>query len=639
MKGFGKRLLALTLCGLLLCLQMVTVFAVPLENCPGDCAHLAAIGTTHYDTLDEAIAAAAEGSTITILTDIAEQTALTIDKSIVLDLGGKTLTGKNGDTEGLLNVSDDFTVQNGTVTTDAGVCVLATDCNLTVDKTAVLAATEEAGALFLISANPVIMQADDTQQEEEPQWVNAQINGQLSAQGDYPTLGIISSDAFCWDVTIGEDASITSEAYNAVEMYGNGKLTVSGGTFQAKEHGIVMDIPDGGAIASAITGGSFTTGKKTVLITATDNATAPEGFITGGTYNQDPAAYIPDFCGVITNSDGTYTVVTSFTVTFQANGGSGTMKPITVDCGKSVKLPKCGFTAPKGKEFAGWKIGSKTYAAGKSYVPKNHVTVTAQWKTHTHSGGSASCEKQPVCKDCNTSYGKPLSHDLQYIDAFAPTCSKPGMNSHEKCTICGKLFVDGVEISARAVTIPAVGHSWEDIEGIPATCLDEGLMAHQRCTDCGALQVNDKAVKKASLVIPAGDHTMETVPAVEATCTSSGTAAHERCSVCGTLFQYGQEIEADALATPAVSHVLSDWTSDETSHWKTCISCGEVFRQKVHTDSDQDGICNDCGYSMTAPQQEAVPTPEKESGFSWLFLIPVVAAVAIAVPLVLKKRK
>ena len=162
MKGFGKRLLALTLCGLLLCLQMVTVFAVPLENCPGDCTHLAAIGTTHYDTLEEAITAAAEGSTVTILTDIAEQTALTIDKSIVLDLGGKTLTGKNGDTEGLLNVSDDFTVQNGTLTTGAGVCVLATDCNLTVDKTAVLAATGEAGALFLISANPVIMQADDT---------------------------------------------------------------------------------------------------------------------------------------------------------------------------------------------------------------------------------------------------------------------------------------------------------------------------------------------------------------------------------------------------------------------------------------------------------------------------------------------
>jgi len=42
---------------------------------------------------------------------------------------------------------------------------------------------------------------------------------------------------------------------------------------------------------------------------------------------------------------------------------------------------------------------------------------------------------------------------------------------------------------------------------------------------------------------------------------------------------------------------------------------------------------------LNPPQQEAVPTPEKESGFSWLFLIPVVAAVAIAVPLVLKKRK
>ena len=40
-----------TLCLLLLSLLVTSVSAGSFENCPGSCSHQAAIGTTHYDTL------------------------------------------------------------------------------------------------------------------------------------------------------------------------------------------------------------------------------------------------------------------------------------------------------------------------------------------------------------------------------------------------------------------------------------------------------------------------------------------------------------------------------------------------------------------------------------------------------------
>ena len=46
----------------------------------------------------------------------------------------------------------------------------------------------------------------------------------------------------------------------------------------------------------------------------------------------------------------------TFTVTFSANGGTGTMSSVSVK--GEYALPLCGFTAPEGQEFAGWKVNN-----------------------------------------------------------------------------------------------------------------------------------------------------------------------------------------------------------------------------------------------------------------------------------------
>ena len=43
---------------------------------------------------------------------------------------------------------------------------------------------------------------------------------------------------------------------------------------------------------------------------------------------------------------------TAYIVSFNANGGTGTMDPVTT--GSPYTLPECGFTAPENKEFSGW---------------------------------------------------------------------------------------------------------------------------------------------------------------------------------------------------------------------------------------------------------------------------------------------
>ena len=62
-------------------------------------------------------------------------------------------------------------------------------------------------------------------------------------------------------------------------------------------------------------------------------------------------------------------------------GGTGSMTSATVFAGESYILPDCTFTAPEGKVFKAWLIGSTEYDAGTPYTPTASVTVKAVWTT------------------------------------------------------------------------------------------------------------------------------------------------------------------------------------------------------------------------------------------------------------------
>ena len=73
--------------------------------------------------------------------------------------------------------------------------------------------------------------------------------------------------------------------------------------------------------------------------------------------------------------------VAEVTISFDPNGGTGTMQPMTVKSGENFTLPECTFTPPEGKEFAGWLAANGTvYPAGNVVTSSIDQSFKATWK-------------------------------------------------------------------------------------------------------------------------------------------------------------------------------------------------------------------------------------------------------------------
>ena len=93
-------------------------------------------------------------------------------------------------------------------------------------------------------------------------------------------------------------------------------------------------------------------------------------------------------------------VVEKVTVSFDANGGTGTMAAVEVEKGEYT-LPACSFTAPGTKDFGGWEYTAKTEFWGQVYEqqkvaqPGDKVTLTenitfkAVWNVHIEKTAQA----------------------------------------------------------------------------------------------------------------------------------------------------------------------------------------------------------------------------------------------------------
>ena len=68
------------------------------------------------------------------------------------------------------------------------------------------------------------------------------------------------------------------------------------------------------------------------------------------------------------------------TITFNGNGGSGSMETVTVKAETNYILPECGFTAPADQEFKAWEIGGTEYKVGDSYTVNGDIEIKALWK-------------------------------------------------------------------------------------------------------------------------------------------------------------------------------------------------------------------------------------------------------------------
>ena len=76
----------------------------------------------------------------------------------------------------------------------------------------------------------------------------------------------------------------------------------------------------------------------------------------------------------------------TYTVQFDANGGSGTMKSQTFSQNKEQQISKNAFEAPDGSQFAGWSTEPDAssdeieYTDNQSITVKENMTLYAIWK-------------------------------------------------------------------------------------------------------------------------------------------------------------------------------------------------------------------------------------------------------------------
>ena len=214
MRGFAK---GLTLCLLLLSLLVTTVSAAAFEDCSGECTHQAAVGTTHYDTLQEAVEAANAGATVTLLTDL-DTEALVFTKSLALNLGGKTLTGAPD--QALVTFTAGGVVKNGKISVTSGSALNIDGCTVAIEKDAKLEGCGSA-PVVLITAG-------------KNRTAKANISGEISGKDTAELIQVVSQEGTC-EVNILKNAKLTAEKNLILSMDSAGKLNVAEGILRSQK--------------------------------------------------------------------------------------------------------------------------------------------------------------------------------------------------------------------------------------------------------------------------------------------------------------------------------------------------------------------------------------------------------------------
>ena len=269
----------------------------------------------------------------------------------------------------------------------------------------------------------------------------------------------------------------------------------------------------------------------------------------------------------------------TFTVTFNANGGSCSTTSKTVTYSNTYgTLPT---PTQSGYTFNGWY----TSASGGSKITSDTVmkeignhTLYAHW-TCTHSSTevrnakSATCTAtgytgDTYCKTCGTklktgiTISKTSHNSNTTIPAVDATCTSTGLTEGKKCSVCGTVTVAQQTVAKKT-------HSYTATVTTQPTCTKDGVRTY-KCS-CGTTYT--EAIAKT------GHNSNTTIPAIAATCTKSGLTEGKKCSVCGTVTLAQQTIAA-----------------------------------KGHTDGNGDYKCDyNCGYEYEKTAEPEVPSDPSEN--------------------------
>lgn len=315
---------------------------------------------------------------------------------------------------------------------------------------------------------------------------------------------------------------------------------------------------------------------------------------------------------VATVVNGVVTAVKKGTAVITATAGNAVAQcDVSVVCLHSQKTshtavePKCNATGVQA-HYTCDSCGTYLKADGVTETTLAKLTIA----TVGHTGGTATCTQQALCKWCQQPYGETKPHNYgtswvtdankhwhkcadctaikdEAVHSYtwkvdqAATEDKTGLK-HEEC-ICGVKRNGGTVIEKLDHKHTGIKH----FAAVKATCVKAGTVEYWTCSSSkctGKFYADAKCqleIKSVTEAINKDNHTggTEVKNAVEATCNKEGYSGDTYCLGCKALVKKGEAVAATG------KHVAGDkWLTDENAHWHICTTegCEAIVDKAVH---------------------------------------------------------
>ncbi len=257
-----------------------------------DITYVAEVGGVKYETVNAAIAAANNGDTVTLLSDTTED--VLINKSITLDLGGKTLTNTGVGKATISITVNNVTVKNGNVIGGASYYNIEVKKGASATLEGVTATAGNTGSSMVDNWGTLTIKS------------GSYIGGLNTVKSEEGSKITITGGKFVSDYAPKYGVTGTILVY--------GDTTITGGEFiqnstSTAARVVVTGIVEGYTAKTVITGGNFTNRSSGAIFHGLGKATWDNFEVSGGTFNKSISAgfcadgYIPT-----KNNDGTYGV-------------------------------------------------------------------------------------------------------------------------------------------------------------------------------------------------------------------------------------------------------------------------------------------------------------------------------------------
>ncbi len=238
-------------------------------------------------------------------------------------------------------------------------------------------------------------------------------------------------------------------------------------------------------------------------------------------------------------------------ISFDSNGGTGSMESVSANTLDTYVLPSCTFTPPEGYYFDRWNYGYE----GRSIVIGDDILLVPQWQRSDYD-----------YSDCYWVYFSAEDSTSGYMGGIYLPVGQSRRLPRNTFVREGYVFLGWdteypasrvVYTDEQVLTAPlaAAGETaylyavWDKApcehlrielrNAKPATCLEDGYTGDRYCADCGIWMKDGSVISKGPAY-----HSREALPrdAKTATCQENGYTGDYYCSICQEKIETGMTI-------------------------------------------------------------------------------------------------